>query len=404
MALADLIKLTEKDFKAKHKSSDIEFQFAADVDPQTGLIIDDPLLEYILDRRYLAYSRCYLIYGEKGASKSTLLYHLIKMVQQKGGEAVLIDTENATDLDYVAKQGVDVKRLVFHRASTAEEGLDLALSYARQMPKAFPEGDTPFLIGLDSLAGRSTEYESDQETESLSASGKPGEYAKLQAKFYRKLTKYIMYEKCFFVGTNQERKQIGGTMPGRPAKVALIGGEAQFFMSTYHWEMDKMGEKKFTNEFGALRKYGSTHQIKGKRNKLGREGGGQVIQIDFYTLGGGDTFSPLVQMLEKQYKGIITKEGQKFKWLIPDCKYTDRATSEIKMIENDRSYTLSDLAVMISCSDDAKNYCRKVFEIPDLPEEKVVAEVETKRKKKRIRKADEEEDGSNGVVTSTDDE
>lgn len=395
MAVADLMRMVEGDFKKKYKGAEVEFGFAADRDPLIGLVLDDPLLEYICDRRYLAYGRCYLVYGEKGSSKSTLGYHLLKVVQQKGGVGILIDTENGADLEYIGKQGVDLSKLIFHQTETAEQGFDLALSYAQKMPIAFPEGDTPVIIILDSLAGNATAAEADDAV-TLDKVGQPGAHAKLAAKFYRKFTKAIAHEKIIFLATNQERKKIGG-MPGfGPPPVALIGGEAQFFNSTLHLEMDKTGDCKWKDQYGAMRVFGSIHRIKCKRNKLGRAGGGQEIPIDFYIDGGADTLSPLVRMLEKNYEGRIVYTNGKvghalgYTWNVPNCKYIDPETKEERVIDTTAKYTMADMDKLIYSSTDAKEYIRKVFGIPDMITKEEVKKVEEKHKRKRGKKVEED--------------
>jgi hypothetical protein len=47
--------------------------------PPTGIVLDNPLLEYAFDRRFMAYGRCYLLYGKKGCAKTSLLFDLSRL-------------------------------------------------------------------------------------------------------------------------------------------------------------------------------------------------------------------------------------------------------------------------------------------------------------------------------------
>ena len=82
--------------------------------PPTGIILDNPLLEYAFDRRFMAYGRCYLVYGKKGCSKTTMLFDLAKIFQKAGGRMIWVETENAPDFRYMELQGVDPTMVHYH--------------------------------------------------------------------------------------------------------------------------------------------------------------------------------------------------------------------------------------------------------------------------------------------------
>lgn len=397
MAIQDLLALTKKDFQKKFsKDRELEIEFAEDVNPATGLIVDNPMLEYALDRRFLAYGRCYLNYGKKGCSKTSLFLNFAKMFQQAGGDVVWIETEKAADLDYARRQGVDLKRLVMPKCDTLQEALTTAEAVIRNLPKAYPEGDTPVLICLDSIAGAIPEYETQADV--TVGETKVGEHARLMSGFYRRIIHPLAHEKAVFLALNQLRVAIGKPSFGGEEAEAMIGGEAARFHSTYQFKMARTSDMVKKTSGGADRKIGSKHQITVKRNKLGREGNSQKIEFDLYIDGGIDWWCPLVRKLAAEYTDLVVRKGGYYYWEAPDTELERiihpeavdadtgevvQASEEIVFIDTEQAYREAELAVVIQKSTAAKELIRKAFGIPDLPEEKVIKQVEADNKKKR---------------------
>lgn len=395
MAINDLLSLIQKDFKKKYKDDAPSIRIADDVAPVTGLVVDNPLLEFILDRRFLAYGRCYLTYGKKGCSKTSLFFYLAKLFQENGGDVIWIETEKAADLDYARKQGVDTSRLIIPEVNSLQEALTTAELVIKNLPKAYPNADTPVLICLDSIAGGITEYELGDGVGVGEV--KVGEHARLMSSFYRRICTPLSYEKAIFLGLNQLKDVIAKMSFGPDPGEALIGGDAQKFHSTYQWKMARTADMVLTQDNGSERKIGSKHSITGKRNKLGREGNSQVVEYDLYINGGIDWYSPLVRKLGKEYNRPITKSGGWYTWDIPDVDYfvTDEKGRKTKdedgkfitaKIDTEKKFREPELAVVIANSPQAKEIIRKEFEIPDLPAAEVVEEIEQENKKKRARK------------------
>ena len=379
--IQQLLKATEAQFKKKFKTSDTAFLFADDERPPTGIIVDNPLLEYILDRRFMAWGRFYLTFGKKGSCKTSMFFDLAKLFQRNGGEVVWLETENAADLDYARKQGVDTSRMVLQHPQSLEEALNLAEMYIRNLPKVDPDQTTPLLICLDSIAGSSTEYEQDQGNNMTDQV--PGTHARLLSRFYREMEHPLAQEKCIFLALNQLKEKIGGMSFGAEPPESMMGGNAPLFSSTCQWKMARKGDLKKKNLAGVERKYGSKHILSCKRNKLGREGFGQEIEFDMFINGGVDWFSPLVKMIGEHYTDLISRESAASNtWRVPDCTYLD-AEGVPQPIPTDQHYHERDLGAIIARSTDAKELIRKAFEIPDLPDAATIAAVETDMKKKR---------------------
>lgn len=405
MAFQDLISSVQKDFKKKYgKDRVLEIETGNQVAPATGLIVDNPLLEFILDRRFIAYGRCYLTYGKKGCSKTTLFLNLAKMIQQAGGDVVWIETEKAADLDYARKQGVDLDRVVIPKVDSLQEALTVAEDFIKNLPKAYPDGNTPVLICLDSIAGAIPEYE--MQADVTVGETKVGEHARLMSGFYRRITHPLAHEKAIFLALNQLKVAIGKPVMGGEEAEAMIGGEAPRFHSTYQWKVARTKDLHKIQPNGAERKIGSRHVLTCKRNKLGREGNSQKIEFDIHIDGGIDWYGPLVRMLGDEYKTLVSKVGGYYTWEVDGVYYDDTEeyadeqgqiqTRPVKVpIPTDRNLRERELGLMISKSPQAKEIIRKEFGIPDLPPEDVIRKIENenkqKRGKKRVSNSDEEE-------------
>jgi recombination protein RecA len=354
--------------------------------PPTGIQLDNPLLEYAFDRRFMAYGRCYLIYGKKGCSKTTLLFDLAKVFQKAGGKFFWIETENAPDFRYMELQGVDPKGVHYHNPKSLEEALTLCKIIIENYAK-HSDGKTPIMIALDSIAGGSTEYEQDQD---VIGQTKVGEHAKLMSAFYRNIVPHLECENIVFVATNQLKEQIGGmTGFGTEKPEALIGGEAQRFNSTYQFKVARIRDNLEEDHMGVKRKSGSTHTLVVKRNKLGREGNSQKIEFDIHINGGVDWYSPLVRMLGEHYTSLVGKTGGWYTWKTPDVQVEfelENGEKQYGVIDTEKKYREQELGFVLKNSPQAKEMIRQAFGVPDMPPpeiEQAIAETnKTKRKKK----------------------
>jgi RecA/RadA recombinase len=352
--------------------------------PPTGIVLDNPLMEYAFDRRFMAYGRCYLIYGKKGCSKTTLLFDLAKVFQRAGGKFFWIETENAPDFRYMELQGVDPKHVIYHNPKSLEEALTLCKIIIQNYAK-HSDGKTPILIALDSIAGASTDYERDQD---VIGQTKVGEHAKLMSAFYRNIIPYLECENMVFVATNQLKEQIGGMAGfGTEKPEALIGGEAQRFNSTYQFKVARIKDNLEEDHMGVKRKAGSTHTLTVKRNKLGREGNSQKIEFDIHINGGIDWYSPLVRLLGEHYPALVGKTGGWYTWKTPEVPFTLDIEGEQQTlnIDTEKKFREQDLGFVIKNSSEAKEIIRKAFGIPDMPDPQLEMEIEKVNKTRRKR-------------------
>jgi recombination protein RecA len=402
MSLQALLDKTKTTFTKKYKDTNVKFQLANKELPPTGLIIDNPGLEHALDRRFIAYGRCYLLYGKKGNSKTSLLFDLFKLFINNGGDAIWIETEHAGDLDYARKQGIDVdgEHFTIQQPATLEEGLTLAKDYIKNYTGLYPDGDgPPLIIGFDSIAGTMTEYE---EENNKIGENKVGNHAKLMADFYRKIVEPLACENIIFVACNQLKDRIGGMSFGVEPGEAMLGGEAPRFSSTYQWKVVRTKDLTAKDDYGVDRKIGSRHELIVRRNKLGREGNSQWVEFDLYINGGIDWYSPQVRNAAEVYTDLVEKAtGGYYYWKIPNITYyavendeKGNVVSVPKIVDTEKKYREQEMALIFRDSPEIKQILRTRDGIPPLPTEDVVQEVKKENKKKRAnnrKRIDDEE-------------
>lgn len=393
--------MSQKSLAKISKENCVEFYIASEVPPLTGLVVNNPLLEYILDRRFIPWGRFILVYGPKGSSKTTLFFELAKIFQVNGGEAIWLEAENAADMDYAKSQGVDTTRLGLIKINSLEEGLNTLGCLINNYQLEDPEMKCPKLICFDSLAGIGVESEMDDKfgMENVTV----GKHAKILSLFFRKYASKLAKLHMVVMFINQLRDSISTGFSPVPlpesAKEALLGGKSQYFFSTYHWRLKFITDLTQVDENGeeeegegkkkAVRKVGSVHALDCVRNKVGREGKGQSVVFNTYREGGVDWYTPLVTKLKKEYPGLVALKGSRYFWKGPPVEYRKfvkneqgqyTGASEVRILgecipvkqpdgtmapgTEPISYSGLDLAAAIANSDGAKEVIRNLFGVP----------------------------------------
>jgi recombination protein RecA len=199
-------------------------------------------LDRMLGGRGLPMGRITEIFGPHHIGKSTLLDHLFRSVQKAGGYGVLADTEEARDINYTARIGVDVDKLMlleFDRAElTMENVLNKILESIDWWRTNYP--DCPVLIGWDSLGGTQTNEERDKDVERGKS---PGSAASIMQLMRRKITPALANTRITLVILNHEYEKIrmagGGAWAGK--KRETYGGEAIRMAASVRMELHSVG-------------------------------------------------------------------------------------------------------------------------------------------------------------------
>ncbi len=222
---SDLIKSLNKEHGSK-----IAYNLSVDESPTNigrWISTGSRQLDYIISNREdggIPEGRIVEIFGPPSIGKSHIAIQLARSVQEMGGIAVYIDTENATSIENLRRLGVDVsKRFVFVETACTEEVFKIAENTIKKT-KAIST-DVPVLIIWDSVAASTPKDEllGDYDKNAI------GLQARAISKGMRKITQIIGHENVTFVCLNQTRTKIG-VMYGDPTTTP--GGMAIPFHSS----------------------------------------------------------------------------------------------------------------------------------------------------------------------------
>ena len=157
------------------------------------------------------------VFGPESSGKSTLAMSIVAKCQQNGGNAAYVDAENAMDVEYSEKVGIDVDNLLISQPDTGEQALDIVETLVRS-------GAVDVIV-VDSVAALvpKAEIEGDMGDSHM------GLQARLMSQAMRKLTAIISKSKTVVIFINQIREKIG-VMFGSPETTP--GGRALKFYSS----------------------------------------------------------------------------------------------------------------------------------------------------------------------------
>lgn len=159
------------------------------------------------------------IYGVESSGKSTLALHLAAECQKTGGKVAYVDVENALDIMYAKKLGVNVDELLFTQPSSAEEALDIVNILA-------DTGDVRLIV-VDSVAALVPQAELDGEMGDVTI----GLQARLMSKAMRKITGTLNEKNCAVIFINQIRDKVSTGWSSGPSETTTGGRALKFFAS-----------------------------------------------------------------------------------------------------------------------------------------------------------------------------
>lgn len=157
------------------------------------------------------------IYGPESSGKTTVCQHLVAEAQKCKGKCAYVDMENALDLSYAARCGVDVSALYISQPDTGEEALGIAEAWIRSGQIA--------VVVIDSVAALVPKAEIDGDM----GDSHMGLQARLMSQAMRKLSGAIKQSNTVVIFTNQLRMKIG-VVYGNP-EVTSGGNALKFYAS-----------------------------------------------------------------------------------------------------------------------------------------------------------------------------
>ena len=188
------------------------------------------------------------IYGPESSGKTTLCLHVVANAQKAGGTAAFIDAEHALDIEYAAKLGVNIEKLLISQPDTGEQALEICEILVRS-------GAVDVIV-VDSVAALVPKAEIEGEM----GDSHMGLQARLMSQALRKLTGAISRSKVSLVFINQLREKIG-VMFGNPE--TTTGGKALKFYASVRLDIRRIGPVKEKEEI-----IGSHVRVKVVKNKV----------------------------------------------------------------------------------------------------------------------------------------
>ena len=160
------------------------------------------------------------IFGPESSGKTTLALQFAAQCQKEGGRVAYVDTENAVDVNYARKLGVNVDEMIFTQPGSGEQALEIVDMLAKS-------GDVDLIV-VDSVATLTPQVVLDGEMGDATI----GALARLMSKALSKITGTLNSQNCAIIFINQTRTKINtGFMMGDPE--TTTGGNAlKFYAST----------------------------------------------------------------------------------------------------------------------------------------------------------------------------
>jgi RecA/RadA recombinase len=246
---------------------------------QFGLELPSFALQYLYHSNILPMGKILGLAGQPASCKSANLFDIMRMCLSAGGVAHLVETENKVNLHFlnsiIGHENSGSIRI--DSASTVQEAQDSVSSAINYYKEHCPDKDIPFVIGVDSLAGNTTE----DIKKDISKDGHAGraypEAALLYTNFFKSLASELIGLPIVVVYTNHLKDKIDGANPNIKTK---SGGVAQDFHAAQYIYMSKIKDIELVSREGKL--------IKMKVQKCGLGPANREIEVpilwDFETV------------------------------------------------------------------------------------------------------------------------
>jgi recombination protein RecA len=175
--------------------------------------------------------------GPSGVGKSFLCGRIIKNAQEMGYIAIVLDSENAINKEFLENVGCDTTQIYHVTIDTFQDVRNYVMNQVGEWLDADPE--TKLLLILDSFGNLSSEKET-EDIKKNKANADMGEQAKAGKSMLRSLTKFCGRYKVPMVFTNHV--YIESPMFGAPI-THHRGGQQPIYMSTGVVNLTKKNDK-----------------------------------------------------------------------------------------------------------------------------------------------------------------
>lgn len=180
--------------------------------------------------------------GLEGSGKSLIAAHMMANVQQEGGVAVLLDTENAVNAEFFESLGLDFSKMVYAQPETLEDIFTMIESTIETVRKREKKSKKVIIV-VDSVAGVPTKQELEANFDKDGyATGK----AIILGKAMRKITGLIASQNIALVFTNQLRHKMNA--PAFSDPYTTSGGKAIGYHASTRIRLSTIGKITNTNK------------------------------------------------------------------------------------------------------------------------------------------------------------
>ena len=224
------------------------------------------------------------VYAESGCGKTGLVLEAIKVVQDEGGTAAIIDAEHALNTGYCEQIGINVDELYISQPSYGEQAFEAI--------RALINTGEVDLIAVDSVAAMIPKAELEGE----SGEAKIALQARMMSQGMKLITAAANDAGCTIIFINQLRKTIQMYGPTE----TTTGGKALKFYATQRLEIKNRGMIKEGEDV-----IGFKQQIKIVKNKVAPPF--KVVTEDIIYGKGVDELTGLVDACV--FEGILEKKG-----------------------------------------------------------------------------------------------
>lgn len=164
------------------------------------------------------------IYGGESSGKTTVALQVAVACQKSGGKVAFIDAENALDIGYAERNGIDATELILARPDNGEQAFTIIEALART--------NQIDLIIVDSVTALVPKSEIESEIHDQNM----GLHARLMSKGLRMIQSTLSKTNTTIIFINQVREKIG-IIYGNPE--VTTGGRALKFFSSIRLEIRK---------------------------------------------------------------------------------------------------------------------------------------------------------------------
>lgn len=233
--------------------------FDATYTPRDYISTGLPALDLALGTPGLPCGRLTTIYGNFSSGKSAILYKAMGQCQQRGGLAVLLETEDAIDIDRLDAFGMDDRQAIILQPGHLTEVGTIFGKAIDLIEKQDP--DRLCLIGWDSVGATPSEAEVDEEFDKYGVAV----HARTVSRLLRKYMHRIAERRICVVFINQEKEKIGG-MPYAENDV-MIADRPLRFGSTFLLRTSRKAYISGASKGASPQ--GITMRVQVRKNKLG---------------------------------------------------------------------------------------------------------------------------------------